>query len=57
MELLLIRHALPIRIEDADGAADPPLAELGVRQSEALARHLEGEGVEVLVTSPLRPST
>jgi probable phosphoglycerate mutase len=53
MELLLIRHALPVRIEDADGAADPPLAELGVRQSDALAEVLAGEGVDVLLTSPL----
>lgn len=54
MELLLIRHALPIRIEQADGAADPPLAELGQQQAVALAEHLVGEGVQVLVTSPLR---
>jgi len=54
VELLLIRHALPIRIEGAVGAADPPLAELGRRQAEALAEHLADEGVEVLVTSPMR---
>ena len=30
MELLLIRHALPIRIENTDGRpADPPLSALG----------------------------
>lgn len=54
MELLLIRHALPIRIEGAEGAADPPLAELGRRQADALAEHLADEGVDVLVTSPMR---
>ena len=54
MELLLIRHALPIRIEGAEGAADPPLAELGRRQADALAEHLVDEGVDVLVTSPMR---
>jgi probable phosphoglycerate mutase len=54
MELLLIRHALPVRIEAASGAADPGLSELGVRQAEALAAVLDGEGVDVLVTSPLR---
>jgi probable phosphoglycerate mutase len=54
VELLLIRHALPIRIEGAEGAADPPLAELGRRQAEALAEHLVDEGVDVLVTSPMR---
>ena len=54
MELLLIRHALPVRIEAADGAADPGLAELGVRQAEALARYLAEESVDVLLSSPLR---
>ena len=29
MELVLVRHALPVRIEGADGPADPPLADLG----------------------------
>jgi len=54
VELLLIRHALPIRIDDAEGAADPPLAELGERQAEALANHLADEGVDRLLTSPLQ---
>jgi probable phosphoglycerate mutase len=54
MELLLIRHALPVRIEAADGAADPPLAELGHRQSAALAEWLAGEPIDVLLVSPLR---
>jgi probable phosphoglycerate mutase len=54
MELLLIRHALPVRIVDADGAADPGLSELGVRQSEALAEALVDWDVDVLLSSPLR---
>lgn len=54
MELLLIRHALPVRIEAAEGIADPPLADLGVRQSEALAAFLADEAVDVLLTSPLK---
>lgn len=53
MELLLIRHALPIRVENIEGAADPPLAELGHRQAEALAKTLADEGVLALLTSPL----
>ncbi len=57
MELLLIRHALPVRIEAAEGPADPPLADLGHRQAEALAEALADEGVAVLVTSPLRRAT
>jgi 2,3-bisphosphoglycerate-dependent phosphoglycerate mutase len=54
MELLLIRHALPVRIEAAEGVADPPLAELGERQSDALAEYLAGEDVALLLTSPMR---
>jgi len=54
MELLLIRHALPMRIEGADGPADPPLAELGHRQAEALAGWLADEPLDAIYTSPLR---
>jgi probable phosphoglycerate mutase len=54
MELLLIRHALPVRIEREDGRADPHLSELGHRQSEALASWLEDEGIEAIYTSPLK---
>jgi probable phosphoglycerate mutase len=55
MELLLIRHALPVRIEGEEGtAADPELAELGHEQSRALADYLGGEHVDVLYASPLR---
>lgn len=55
MELLLVRHGLPERITDADGPADPPLAELGVRQAGSLARWLAGRGgVDAVWASPLR---
>jgi probable phosphoglycerate mutase len=55
MELLLIRHALPVRIEGEEGtAADPALAELGHEQADALAAYLAGERIDVLYTSPLR---
>ena len=53
MDLLLIRHALPIRIEGADGPADPDLSDHGHRQSVALAEWLEEEQVDALVTSPM----
>lgn len=54
MELLLIRHALPVRVEAAEGAADPPLTDLGHQQSHALAEWLAGERIDVLLVSPLR---
>jgi broad specificity phosphatase PhoE len=54
VELVLVRHGLPVRLEVADGPADPPLSDVGRRQADALARWLSAEPVDVLVTSPLR---
>ena len=49
MELLLIRHALPIRIENPEGEpADPPLSDAGLEQAVRLARWLEPEPPEYL---------
>lgn len=53
MDLLIVRHALPKRVEVVGRAADPPLADTGVRQAEALAAWLAPEGVDALYTSPL----
>jgi probable phosphoglycerate mutase len=55
MELLLIRHALPQRVEMEEGtAADPELDETGHAQAAALAEFLTGEQIDVLIASPLR---
>ncbi len=54
MELLLIRHALPVRIDGGDGPADPELSDEGRRQADALARWLAEDGIDVMVTSPLK---
>lgn len=56
MDLLLIRHALPVRIEGEDhaGPADPHLAPLGAQQARALADWLAGEQVDALWSSPMR---
>jgi 2,3-bisphosphoglycerate-dependent phosphoglycerate mutase len=56
MELLLIRHALPIRIDEGsvDGPADPHLAPLGVAQAEALADWLAAEQIDAIWSSPMR---
>ncbi|MDX6233911.1 MAG: 2,3-bisphosphoglycerate-dependent phosphoglycerate mutase, partial [Nocardioidaceae bacterium] len=55
MELLLIRHALPQRVETDDGSpADPRLAALGHQQAAALAAWLADERIDAIYTSPLR---
>jgi probable phosphoglycerate mutase len=54
MELLLIRHARPRRVERAQGRADPGLDPLGRRQARALADWLVDEAPTALYVSPLR---
>jgi len=55
MELLLIRHARPHRVELAAGeAADPGLDEIGGAQAERLAEWLAEESIDALYSSPLR---
>lgn len=55
VELLLIRHGLPLRVERADGApADPPLSPAGLAQAERLAAWLAPERIDAVYASPLR---
>ncbi len=56
MELLLIRHALPVRIEggSTDGPADPELSDVGLVQAHALAEWLAGEQIDAIWSSPMR---
>jgi probable phosphoglycerate mutase len=56
MELLMIRHAEPVRIESGsvDGPADPGLTARGQDQAARLAAWLAVEGLDAIVTSPLR---
>ena len=53
MELLLIRHALPIRREIETGAADPELSEAGHAQAQHLAEYLSTEQIDAVYASPL----
>jgi 2,3-bisphosphoglycerate-dependent phosphoglycerate mutase len=53
LELLLIRHAEPVRIEESSERADPGLHERGRRQAERLAAYLADEELHGLVSSPL----
>lgn len=54
MELILIRHALPVRQAVQSGTADPELSELGVRQATAMAEYLDPESIDALYSSPMR---
>lgn len=53
MELVLVRHARPQRIENAAQAADPELTDLGHRQAAAMADWLSQESFDALYTSPM----
>jgi probable phosphoglycerate mutase len=57
MELVLVRHALPVRIEppvSEGGPADPTLSELGWKQAEATAEWLADEEIDAIYASSLR---
>jgi broad specificity phosphatase PhoE len=57
MELLLVRHALPARVERDDGTpADPHLSELGHRQVAALVEFVaaETDPPAAVYSSPMR---
>lgn len=60
MELLVIRHAEPVRVtaEESGGApADPELTARGREQAARLGDWLAAEGVDHVVSSPLRRAT
>lgn len=54
MELLLIRHALPHRVELESGRADPALTPEGEAQAAALGNWLAAEAIDAVYSSPLR---
>jgi 2,3-bisphosphoglycerate-dependent phosphoglycerate mutase len=54
MELLLVRHALPVRRELVEGPADPELSAEGRAQAEHLATYLSSEHLDAIYASPLR---
>jgi probable phosphoglycerate mutase len=53
VDLVLVRHALPHRIEESDGPADPELTEQGHRQGDAVGEWLGAEQFDALYSSPL----
>jgi probable phosphoglycerate mutase len=54
MELLLIRHALPVKRVLEHGVADPELSESGHAQAQHLAEYLAAERLDAIYASPLR---
>jgi probable phosphoglycerate mutase len=48
-DLLLIRHGLPV-----SGVVQPPLSPEGIEQARRLGTWLKGEGVDALISSPMR---
>jgi probable phosphoglycerate mutase len=54
VELWLIRHALPVRIDGGPAPADPALSEEGLRQADQLAAWWAPHGVGHVYASPLR---
>jgi probable phosphoglycerate mutase len=58
VELILVRHGLPVRTEAVQGAPatppDPELSPIGRRQAGRLASGLAGERIEAVYSSPLR---
>ena len=56
MELLLVRHAQPVRVDGGrvEGTADPGLSAAGRVQAERLATWLAADTPDAVLTSPLR---
>jgi 2,3-bisphosphoglycerate-dependent phosphoglycerate mutase len=54
VEIVLVRHALPLRVELETGIADPELAAEGHEQAAKMAAYLGIEDVEAVYVSPLR---
>ena len=52
MEIILIRHALPLREENETKLADPSLSETGWEQANRLANWLEAEPITHIAVSP-----
>lgn len=53
MELVFVRHGRPVHIEDVEGAADPPLADVGHEQAQRVADWLMTAGIDALYSSPM----
>ncbi|MFF0546357.1 histidine phosphatase family protein [Nocardia thailandica] len=54
MQLILVRHAQPVRIAASDGPADPALSPTGLEQAERVPAALAQHRIARLVSSPQR---
>jgi probable phosphoglycerate mutase len=54
VELILVRHGLPVRIDDAGGPADPELSDEGRAQAVRLADWLRRDAIDAVYVSPMR---
>lgn len=54
VELILVRHGLPLRVEQEQGRADPALSEAGHRQARQVGDWLARERIDAIYTSPMR---
>jgi probable phosphoglycerate mutase len=54
VEIIMVRHALPVRIELETGIADPELSAEGHEQSKKMAAYLASENIDAVYASPLR---
>jgi broad specificity phosphatase PhoE len=53
MQIVLVRHALPLRMDTTVGTADPELTDLGHQQAAAAAEFLSSPAVQRIVSSPM----
>jgi 2,3-bisphosphoglycerate-dependent phosphoglycerate mutase len=54
VELIFVRHGLPVTIVGAQGAANPPLSETGLDQAARVARWLAEEPIRAIYSSPMQ---
>ena len=54
VELILVRHGLPVRKENTEGPADPELSIDGHAQAALFAAYMMSENVDAIYSSPLR---
>jgi probable phosphoglycerate mutase len=54
VELILVRHGLPVRKENTDGPADPELSTDGHAQAALFAAYMMSENIDAIYSSPLR---